>query len=63
MAGPTSARGAGLFRLVSVVSVILLMVFFQLWLTTRIKQKTHDRCQPWVLVEIQLNNDKRQRRR
>jgi len=27
------------------------------------QQKTHDRCQPWVLVEIQLNNDKRQRRR
>jgi hypothetical protein len=35
------------------------------WLrpVARIKQKTHDRCQPWVLVEIQLNNDKRQRRR
>jgi len=30
---------------------------------SRIKQKTHDRCQPWVLVEIQFNNDKRQRRR
>ena len=30
---------------------------------SRVKQKTHDRCQPWVLVEIQLNNDKRQRRR
>jgi len=27
------------------------------------KQKTHDRFQPWVLVEINFNNDKRQRRR
>jgi hypothetical protein len=28
-----------------------------------VKQKTHDRFQPWVLVEIQTIDDKRQRRR
>jgi hypothetical protein len=28
---------------------------------SRIKQKTHDRCQPWVLVKFSFN--KRQRRR
>jgi len=25
------------------------------------QQKTHDRCQPWVLVEIQLNNERQRR--
>jgi hypothetical protein len=63
MAGPTSARGVGLFRLVSLVSVVLLMCTFGCDRQSRIKQKTHDRCQPWVLVEILLNHNKRQRRR
>jgi hypothetical protein len=26
-------------------------LYFQLWPVARIKQKTHDRFQPWVLVK------------
>jgi hypothetical protein len=28
---------------------------FRLWLTSRIKTKTHDCCQPWVLVKFSFS--------
>jgi hypothetical protein len=37
--------------------------FFRLWLVRRGQQKTHSRCQPWVLVKIDSTFDKHQRRR
>jgi hypothetical protein len=68
IAGPTSARlrvdvfgcrdEADFF---SAIAVVLLIRFFVVQLTARIKAKTRSRFQPRVFVKIQFN--KRQRRR
>src|SRR5439155_2885623 len=51
--GPTSARCGETAAFVSVV--VLFMFPSRLRLVIAGKQKTHDRCQPWVLVEMALN--------
>jgi len=67
MAGPTSARAVEVFFVrveavfVADFSIVLLIRFFYLRLTARIKAKTRSRFQPRVLVKFQIN--KRQRRR
>src|ERR1700744_5611986 len=62
MAGATSGRlRAGGFLM---ASMVLLMLFalvvagIAAWY-----EKTHDRCQPWVFVEIQISFDKSRRHR
>ena len=46
------ARGGGGFGFCFAVSVVLLMCSFGCGRLARVKQKTHGRCQPWVLVKL-----------
>src|SRR6266404_1206138 len=48
--GPISARS----RVVTASMVVLFMVLSQVLARNRGQTKTHDRCQPWVDVEIAL---------
>lgn len=62
MAGPISRRLVACDFLA--VSVLLLMFFYGLWPAIgAFDKKTHDRCQPWVFVEILFSFDKPRRHR
>src|SRR5437867_10715696 len=53
MVGPTSARSRVAAFLGSVI--VLLMSRIEVLAGNRGQTKTHDRCQPWVFVEIALS--------
>jgi hypothetical protein len=44
-----SSRGDGILL---IIIFFLILIIFWLWLVARIKHKTHDCCQPWVLVKV-----------